>query len=334
MGSTFNQGQAALAKYWYERQIFTYGPVALAAGLSTVFTATNFNPNPKSPDWVAELVGIWVTPNANVQLQWVYDNQVGNQSSAQGFTDGSKSGVNQVAVGAPAARNLQLLVNNTGGVVANFQLTYEVAMRRLSAADKLLLGYDLSAQDLQNLSMLDRGGPNGQQVTGLQQVRDLVDRGTSPASIEFQISRTLDNRRLGDHPSGGLFHVNASVSSNSNAFTTLQAAPGEFLVLRELAVEGGQAITLFVDRDGDSNYLQLNGAAFVQTLDNPWLPFIPALQVLNFKVSATAPLDNVPVRIRVERYRMSHLWRVRLGLVRDRDPATGDAYEKVWAGIA
>jgi inactivated superfamily I helicase len=325
MGATFTQQDAQQARYWYERRIYTAGPLTLNPGQTPIFTARNWT-DPQQPDWIAELVGLWATQNSAVQLQWTFDSFLANQSQAQGYTDAAPAGVRRFDVYAPAVHQLILTANNTGTApINNFQVNYEIALRRLTAAEKLMRGYALSAQDQQALQLLGSGGQ--------AQVQDLVDRGTSPISIERQIISILDNRRLYDHPSGGLYHVTAGPTTAGLSFAVVTVPQGTFCALEEVAVEGAPSITLYADRDDDTSYLQLNGSAFVQADDAPWRVFVPFLRVLTLRASAAAT-TTAAVRVRIGVYALSNLWRVRLGLAKNPTDVPGDTWAKTWAGIA
>lgn len=323
----FSQAQAALARYWYERTIYTHGPAALAAGPSPIFTASAWT-NPQNPEWMAALIGLSVTQHPGVQLQWIYDKKTANQSAAQGYTSAAPAGLRRMPVMAPAVEQLTLIANNlTGAPIAGWQCNYEIAMQRLTVADKILYGYKLSAADEQILKKLGKDGK--------REVTDLVARGTSPIPISSQLERTVENRSLGDHSASGLYHVSGGMCL---AFATAMSTSDEFLVLREIAVEGGgalaQQLTVMVDRDEDLSYLQLNAQAFAQTDDQPWRVFVPAMRSLTFRVAGSPLLTNVPIRIKVERFRISNLLKVRFGLATTPESVPGDTYAKVWAGIS
>ncbi|HEY3367784.1 MAG TPA: hypothetical protein VGK74_22225 [Symbiobacteriaceae bacterium] len=323
---TFSQAQAQLARYWHERALYTFGPAALPAGPIPILTAQQWT-SFQAPEWMAELTGLWVSQNPGVQLQWIYDDSVGNQSAAQGYTDAAPAGLRRMAVSAPAVRQLQLLaINTTGAPIANFVLNYEIAMHRLSVADKLLRGYGLSAQDERMLTIL---GKNAK-----RDLQDLVDKGTSPIGIDVQLERTVANRRLRDHSGSGLYHVS---TASTSAFATLQAAAGEFLVLEEVAVEGGgllaQPVAILVDRDQDNAYVQLTANAFGQVDDAPWSMHVPAVDNLTFRVASQGAPLTVPVRIRVGRYKLSNLLRARFGLARSPEELPGDLYAKAIVGL-
>jgi hypothetical protein len=325
MGAYFRQQQAELAKRWVERGIYTAGPITLQPGSNPIFSAQNWTPA-NSPEWVAELVGIWTTQNTAVQLQWTFDSRQANSAQTQGFADAAPAGFRRMSVYAPAISQLIFQANNIStSPISNFQLNYEVQMRRLTIAEKLARGYNLSQDDQRILGLL---GSNA-----LKQIQDLVDKGTSPIGLQRQFEAILENQLLYDHPNSGLYHVSAGPTTVGTAFAIVPIPSGTFGILREVAVEGAAAITLYVDRDEDQGYLQLNGSSFVQVDDAPWLPILPAVRQLSFRAGALSS-TTAAVRIRVSIYRLTNVWRVRLGIARSPSDVPGDTYAKVLAGLA
>jgi len=323
VGQAFSQTDAALARYWYERRIYTYGPLSLNPGYATVFNAVPVASDPRHPDWQAALLGLWVTDSPYVQVIWIADDTQEGASATQGWADAARAGLRRFNVFAPAVRQLSLAVNNTSSsAIANFILVYEIGLKRLTVAEKLLFGYGLASSDTARIGGLS-----------LQDVRALVERGTAPVPIDQEIERTLDNQLLGEYNGvSGLWHAEASTTTTGVAFASVQVKAGEMAVLREIAIESAAAVQLYVDRDGDLGLLTLNGAAFTQANDAPWRPFIIALNTLQFRVAASST-TVAPIRLRVTRHHLNTLWRVRTGVASAPADVPGDAFVKAWAGI-
>lgn len=339
MGTAFSQSDAILlSKDWRTHTVYTWGPQSLATGQTTIFTGEQWNPDQETaPEWMVELVAVWVTQSSGVQLSWVADGVTFNQGSTQGFTDAAPGGVRRLPVYARAVKQLSMTANNTSGAaISNFQINYEIVFRRLTIADKLLYGYGFSPED--DLVLATLGGtqdPTDQAAIarGLAQVKALVERGTAPIPWIAQYERTLRNRRLNDHPSGGLWHVTAGTGTAGTKFGTATPANGEFLVLEEVAVPAATAITLYVDRDSDQGLLTLNGAAFGQVNYAPWTTEVIATSQLAFRAKATATTNNVPVWLKIGRYKTSNIWRVRLGKAKSAGSVPGDVWAKSLAGM-
>jgi len=317
----FSQNQAFSAKYWYERLQYTWGPQTLNTGNTPVFNVSKLN-STQVPQWVAELSGIAATQNANVFLDIAFDRNSIPALVNQGATDALPSGVRSYSgLLVRATRNMSLQMQNLGfSSIDNFQLNYQVAMRRLTVADKILLGISQFTQDeqdaLRNKSI---------------DIEGLVSRGAIPIPIETQIERTYRNRLI--YSEERLLHVDADLSDTS--FLTIRASEtggDSFLVLRHIAIEGGASVVVSVDRDEDSNYMGVNGAAFVDADDRPWDVFVPALRYLTFHIQANSIIQGVPIRIVVWHVKLSDILRIRFGLV-GRGQVPDDLYLRVIAGV-
>jgi len=313
--TVFNQTQAQTAKYWYERLIYTYGPETIASGVNPVFNIQRINKT-TTPSWMAVLSRLAVSQSAQVALDFSFDGQSIHASAFQGFTDAAIAGVRTDRLFIPAVRNIAMQAVNSGAPVANFQLTFQAEMRKLSIAEKILRGIQLT--------------PDEHAIAADVGVAPLVAKGTAPIPWEAQMDRTYRNRII--YEDVRLLHVDSS--STDQSFLTIQTqSSDEFLVLRELAIEGGAAVTVSVDRDDDSNYMGVNGAAFVQADDAPWDVFVPAMQYLTFHAQSATNLTGVPIRARVWHCTLSNILRVRFGLAGKGD-VPDSVYEKALAGVA
>ena len=331
MGASFSQSEAQAARGWLQRKVYTYGPVNLPAGTSTIFTAEYWQ-DPNDPQWLARLTKIAATQNSGVQLQWIFDGAAANQSQKLGYTDAMPADLQWMDVDAPALTFLQLVAVNNGSTVNNFQLNYEIEMQRLTVADKLLFGVEPSEQEKSFLDGIANAGGSG-----LQKVQDLVRSGKIPHSPQSQLDRYLAGISLGEDTTvSGIYHVTANNSTTEGqSFASASVKSGTFDVLEAVAVPGAQAITLYATVDNQPQTLQVGGAGFGQTNPAyPWRVFLPAVSSLNFSVSAASTLTAVPVQILVRRYRLTDLWRIRLGIVKAPTPAIGRLFAEVWGGIS
>lgn len=328
MASAFSTAQAGLAKRWFERAWYNNGPASLNSGSNTIFNAYNWQSG-----WQARISGLQATQNANVQVQITADKDQ-YLGATQGYTDAMPANLGTQTLDARALQTLILSLRAASSQTSQ-QLNYRVDMQRLTIADKMgLAGFNasmLTAQEQQILAGLVKGGSY---QDGYDKVAGLVNRGTFPQGIEFTLARSLEGLSRGEDPKSGAYHVSAGSSSGSTVAVSFLARPGEFLVFESIAFEGAQSITGYMDRDSDESYLQWNGAAFGQTNpDSAWDHFIPAVNTLNFRFSASSATTGT-VRIRVMRYRLSDAWKVRLGLVSHASEVGGNTYNEVLAGIA
>lgn len=319
----FGQSQAFAAKYWYERLQYTWGPQTANTGTTPVFAVNQINKT-QVPMWFAALVKVAATSNANVALEFSFDRRtipaLANQGQTNALPAGTGSLIRSEPVFMPAVNNIALSLKNSGSAVSSFQLNYQVAMRRLTVADKLMLGITQFTQD-------ERDALNDKSID----VQGLVEKGTSPIPIEAQIERTYQNRLL--YTDVRLVHVDASTSDT--AFLTIRSSESgqdTFMVLRSIAIEGGVPVVVSVDRDEDYNYMGVNGAAFVDAEDSAFDVFVPALNYLTFHIQANTPQTAVPIRVVVWHIKMSNIMRVRFGLVR-RGEIPDNTYLRAIAGV-
>lgn len=318
----FSQAQAFAAKYWYERLQYTFGPTTVPTGITPVAVANKIN-RQQTPQWLAKIDKVAATQNANVLLDYQFDSRRIQAQADQGYTDAMPSGVRVVNIlELPAKDRLALsVVNNTGAPVPSYQLNYQVTMKRLTVADKLLYGITQFTQEEQE-ALADRS----------IDVQGLFEKGLVPIPESAQIERTYRNRVV--FATERTLHVQATTSDT--AFLTIRASeggPDTFLVLRSIAIEGAANVVISVDRDDDINYMGVNGAAFVDGDDRPWDVFVPALNFLTFHIQATAPVANVPIRIGIWHVKFSNLLRVRFGLVA-RGEVPDHTYLRAIAGVA
>ena len=319
----FSSQNVANHKYWYERSWYTAGPIpSVPAGVLPIAGAQL----PENKDKLMILSALESGQSPYVQVGWQYDRNQANQGGNSGYTDAARAGVRYMSVSAPALTTLNLTMQNvTGASVTNFQLNYAVAVQQLTVADKLLRELPLTDQDKRVLDALPGG---------LKDLSALVEKGILPHPIEVQMENMFLSHRLGDHPQSGMYHVNVGSNTTGVNWLSIHATTGEWLALEELAIEGAPAVNVYVDRDDNTNYAAVTGAAFASSDDRPWDFFVPALRYINLRADASSTINGVPIRVRVGRYRMSNVLRVRFGLATQPSDVPGDTWAKVLAGLA
>lgn len=338
----FSAQQAQLAKYAYERLVYTPWPFAgtgTAPSLSTLttqlFQTSSWN-SKGSPTWQAAIEMVQTMQNSQVNLLWTNDQQNRINSQNTGQTNAARSGQRQMPTYRPAVDSISLSIQNlTGAAVSPWNTAYAMGMRRLYAVDKLLARranitsqggwYNLTPAETEALKSLDLQSKDGAiDESGLAQMMALVDKGTQPVSIQRLMTGVMDNREM----DGGfdLFYPDVSASDNQFATYDAQMDPvdptrGRFVVLTDIALEGGSMadnnVTITVDRDNDKAYVQLQGGAFQQSDDEPWHLWVPAVDALKFHVvqGPNSAVTQVPIRIRVLEFEMSEILAVQFGLV-------------------
>lgn len=320
MASTvsFTQQQAFAAKYFYERIPYTWGPQTLNTGTTQVVTVSRVNKT-EIPTWAAILESYAATQRTDVGIDFKFDRWSNPATTFQGFTDAMPAGVRRVDTYMPAITSLSVALKNSGAAaVSGFQFNYWVSLKRLTVADKLIMGIEQFTKDEQDaLSKTD--------------IRNLVREGKRPLPIDEHLRLAYGGRFLARESK--LFHVDVGTTDTTFAICRpSDYRPGTVLVLRGIAVEGAPNITISVDRDDDANYIGLNGAAFVDGDDRYWDMWVPALDHFAFHAQASSPISAVPIRIDVACFVLSDLIRVQFGLAH-RGEVDDDLYLKAIAGV-
>lgn len=310
MPSVFNQAQIDAARYGYQMQTYTWGPATLNPGPIQIFSVQAWNPPSGDINKICVIESIAATQNASVQLQWTYD---GVQSdSAQGWTDGFPAGLRRYPTRIIAAKQLSLVATNQSGAsISDFQLNYEVSVLSLNAAQRLLLGYQLTSMDAAAIADLQNranaAAPEGVQPTNVSsQITSLMKSGQLPLSLEHIYENLFANRRVSNPALAVPIHLTIATGQTVSSTRTINVPTGMVYILRGIAMEGASVVTLSIDRDGDGSYINaLNGAAFVQADDLPWRFFVPFKDHIAASISGSP--GTYPVRIDVDAYVASDL---------------------------
>ena len=343
----FGTNQAQNAKYHYERLVYTYGSTTLATGKSPVFSAQQWNHGGATyPEWQARLEWFAASQNADVTLKWTADPQNSRGVQNPGFTEAARASTQGQNLLIEGVQQLDLNLDNTSGsTVANWQLNYAVAMRKLLAADKLmrqqagLSGYALTNQEMAAAVALGFGVQTGNGFAWTDKgIEGLVNKGTLPLGMDRLMDAIYKNRTLST--TEDLWYPQSS--TGDNPFATYNAdlsglAKGTFPVLTGIAIEGAPNVNVTVDRDGQLGYMQVNGAAYVQANDAMWDCWVPAMSYLTFHVInnvGNSVAANVGIRLRIATLSMSEVLAILYGRITNPAEATSDsAYYKTLMGL-
>lgn len=350
MPSSFGVAAAQAVRYAYERLVYTAGPLTVPPAVLTIFSAQNWN-RPAGPTWQAQLVGIAATRVPDVRLTWSADPPNQLNPVSQGAALALPEGLAMQEMYVAGVQTLMLQVSYTGpDPLPDYHLNYAIAMRRLTAADKILAqraglqGYRLTTEEEQALKNLDLAREiNGRLVVdkaGLDQLRELVNKGTSPIS-RSRLTAGLYENRITQGPAD-LFTITVDTTDNVFAYYRADLDPsrptrGRFLVLTELAIPLSPPpdIWLRVDRDGQQGYLELRGSAFQQPggAFDLWVPAVDHLVLRASLASGSTPVE-VPIRARVLALEMSEVLAVQFGLVTNPEQLENPiTYWKAIAGL-
>lgn len=322
MGSSFSADQITRMIYGEELVTYTWGPATLTANAeTTVFDVSGWN-DANAPDKIVILEAWAATQNANVQVQVLYDGKASD--SAEGFTDAFPGGVNPAEIYFPATDSMKVILTNGGAAADNYQFNYTVRVRKMTIAEKLLRKLPLSPDDLELMTVLNDTVPTGKKPylapagTGYSgQIEDLVTDGTLPIDFSRTYDALVRNRRLPDPTNVVPRHF--KVGSSGVAQTIVSPSPGAALLLLGVALEGGASPERFVvTRDqqavsGQSGYVDVNGAAFANTLDLPFPLLVWARRQMQLQVYGSDGTTYL-VRPIIRSIALSTLLRLRLGL--------------------
>jgi hypothetical protein len=311
MGATLNAfgiDQIDKARYGLQSQIYTFGPVTLPAGQTTVFQVQNWNTRDSSSANIAKvciLKSIAATQNAGVQITWAADNQQSDQ--AQGWTDGYPAGLRAYPTFAVAGSNLKLVVNNTTGApIAVFQLNYGVTVMSLNLFQRLLYGFTANDADSAALQALQSQASQNQDINS--EVTRLLQGGNRPFALDSVLMNLFENRRISNPPAVVPFHMAVPANSTASVTKTISVGGNLVYVLRGISLEGAAAgMNIVIDRDSDAALVnQLNAAAFAQADDLPWPFFIPFNNHIGITCNGSSGA-TYPVRLDIEAYQSSDL---------------------------
>ena len=161
MPTAFGMAAVRQARYWYERFAYTGGPLSVPPGLSTVFAVSGWNQG-RDETLQAELDAIAVSRNGALQLRVIADPHDALNGGEPVDSMALPVGLEWHLLQATAHDTLHLqLINTSASAIADLSLNYTVTLRRLTAADKLLLqhaglrGAPLTAEEEQALKQLD-----------------------------------------------------------------------------------------------------------------------------------------------------------------------------------
>lgn len=348
MAVQFGTDQARAARYHYERLPYTWGPQSLTTGTTPIVSAQKWDrTGTLYPEWQARLEWLESTQNKDVTLTYQADPQNTRNIQNPGYTIATRNGEQRQSLQIEAVQQLTMTLNNTSGAaISNWQLNYGVAMRHLMAADKVmrqqagLRGYALNKDEVDAAVALGFG--TGSSPSDFQWddkgISVLVDKGTLPLSMDRLMPAIYENRIL--EISDELWYPESGTGDNS--FATYNAAlqtlsSGTFPVLLGIAVENSPNVTVSVDRDGQNNYLQVNGSAYVQTNDHAWDCWIPALDFLTFHVtngSGNSTSANVAIRLKIATVAMSEVLAILYGRINSpKEAARPEVYYKILLGL-
>lgn len=314
-------GDVRKRNLWYERLPFTGsvagGPFALAAGPNPIFSLDTINGGAKVPAWRMHLQGLAATQLASAYMTITYDKtgRLGGTATS-GSLAAVRAGVRpDPYVDVAALSTMAMLVQASAGA-ANFQMNYNAAFKRLTAAEKLLLSTQGTtiplSKDEQAALSYGTGKGQGQPLNiakGVQQGKILV-----PWVLEMEHRFQAYVTKVETLWLYGAGLANADTPIGEAVY----AADNEILVVRNVAVENDPSTNqlptavLAMTSDGYPNYLGWSCQAFADADDDGLDMFVPCIEKVDF-TGQSANDANLPARATVWRVDYTEALKIRTG---------------------
>lgn len=203
------------------------------------------------------------------------------------------------------------LYSSTG--VSNVPVSYGLWVYEPTVAHKIKHGKPLTGDETKIASDLG--------------IHQSVEKGVLPLPLSYVVEREY---QVVEEISRG---VVVDVGTEESVVDVVMSRPNEVLVLTEIAAYPGTAannIRIRIDRDTDSNYLELNTLAM--SLDRSIKCFVPALHEFRFKVIANSLVSGFAARFTVRRCVLTNILKARFRLAGPNE-IPGDTWNKVWGGV-
>lgn len=301
MAASFGLSTIANARpYWLEQIPYTALISTLAAGAqdNLIPAVQSWNPTNQAPTLVAlDTLGATQWPGVQIDLA--------SDTTRDRYDLGMwPAALAPVPVDRVARSRISATLTNTNSTAAtNLQVTYQMTVWDEPIAVRVLRGWPLSVQD-QTLA----------RQIGLD-IAPANQRGTLPLSLDRVIENSYRNRLIGS-PLSYALAATATPTTGGTPFHRVQVPPNTLYVVRSVGMAATleDGVQLHIDRDTNTDHVVLDAAAL--SLNRPTPMFIPALQSLNFRLTATtAPPAPTPVRIEIWPVSLSNILRLRLGLL-------------------
>lgn len=306
------------SRYWYERLPYTALDMALPTNNEDIIRSTNLATATNKLD-MALISEIATTPANNVTVRAVIDGDrvtLPTQMWPGGLipleTDSHR------AYRAFDTLHVSWFNNGTTALTTPVQFNYYGAIKRLTTADKILYG------------LTNRFTPEDTQYIKKFAMTDNL----RPLTLHEGIDHIFRRAIVQDVEVGYVINPNATPIP-----WTFTPRAGELLVWHTLAASipsgsVGNFITLQVNRDTQEDHLSL-------LLDNtpglqqPWRPWMVAIQDMTFQVSAITATTGVVVRFGYYRVKKTRLIQILLGLLHSSEMTAQDRHwqDQLNAGI-
>ncbi len=290
--------------------------VTAAAGAEEpIFQAVSGWNQRGGPERLLRLVGLSTTQGQDLEIRFTAD-------ETQGALDGAAQGTfpTPSALDVRARRYLAVSAKNQNPAAAlNIAARFGIWVEPLRGVGRAPYGVPIPADEQEAMARIDAG--------------EAYRRGDLPPS-EAAYIRHLERVKIEGILVGGPDAYAARATLQTVA--TVRARPNEALILRSIAAStqaGADQIHLYVDRDGENQYVDLELAAM--DLENPIQALVPAVSSLTFSLQGIAlggATRAVSLRAEVWRVRLSLVLQGLWGITRLED-LPGDVRDRILSGV-
>ena len=211
----------------------------------------------------------------------------------------------------------RLYNTDTGATKADFRTYFSVLVDKLTVADKLKYGINLSSED--------------ERINEDLGIRDKVERANIPLPYDYKFEREysiIDSYTVSSRISS------VPTTGNGAVFEDFTVRSNEALILTSVGATPftiADNFRIIIDRDDDNGYITLLPSV-INDLNKEIKMWIPATRELRLRAIANNSLSNADIRVNLLRIRLNDILKVRWNLV-DRSEFSQEFVNQVLGGV-
>ncbi|TDX48849.1 hypothetical protein [Orenia marismortui] len=211
----------------------------------------------------------------------------------------------------------RLYNTDTGATKADFRTYFSVLVDKLTVADKLKYGINLSSEE--------------ERINEELGVRDKLEMGNIPLPYDYKFEREysiIDSYTVSSRISS------VPTTGNGAVFEDFTVRSNEALILTSVGATPftiADNFRIIIDRDDDNGYITLLPSV-INDLNKEIKMWIPATRELRLRAIANNPLSNADIRVNLLRIRLNDILKVRWNLV-DRSEFSQEFVNQVLGGV-
>ena len=294
MPNQFGDQQIQNANYWYEKLPYTFSAALQTVQNAPIFQVSNVG-TVSSGQKMAIISDI--APNAVAGVNLNMNTESDNQALiTTAFPGNLTPDLTAYGDGFRSTANISMSPQNeTGAVIANYQMNYSAAVKRLTTADKIMRGLALTARDQE-----------------LQAKYNIGKTGLRPPDLEDMLRTVFRSQIIG--PKLITFSADA-IAGMQTPVSNLQTVQDEVLIITSIAASttAGNGVTLNIDRDGQIGYVSV--LVDNMSLSNRFNTWIPVKERMGVTLTANATTATI-VNMTVLRLRFSKIIQFMFGVTK------------------